>query len=207
MRKPIMTKESKFDPKSVSHQVEKIIDAFDEYLENSPFRMGRTKHAVMGPVAKILDKAQAGYCSPAELAGYALRMHEMHRQSKGIVSEAARIYLETGTKELVTLVNKVPVTALPKIMEKIDYELYYRRRKRTIEWLAEITRKFEAFLRTKYATEDELKQAWKDKNAGFSGIFPSRNNKAYSESKGARRQDIDEFWQSLGEQDFEEELE
>ncbi|NLC77319.1 MAG: hypothetical protein GX750_06830 [Clostridia bacterium] len=207
MRKPIMTKESKFDPKTVKDKIEKIIEAFDLYLENSPYRFGRSKHAVMGPIAKILDRAQTGSCSPADLTGYAIRMHEMHRQSNGIISNTARLHLETGILELVNLVEQVPVTAFPKILERIDYGLYYYRRKRTSEWLSEMSQKFEHFLRSKYSTEDELREAWKDKKASFSGVFPSRNNKAYTDGKGTRRQDIDEFWQSLGEQNYEEELE
>ncbi len=207
MRKPIVTKENKFDPKTVNHRIEKIIDAFDRYLENSPYRIGRSKHAVMGPVAKILERAQTGSCSLADLSGYAVRMHEMHPKSSGFISDTAQIHLETGIRELMALIDEVPVTALPKIMEKIDYGLYYYRRKKSIEWLGEIRQKFEEYLRSKYATEDELKKAWKDKKASFSGVYPSRSNKAYIESKGTRRQDIDDFWQSLGEQDFEEEFE
>lgn len=57
MRKPLVTRGERFDLSTVSQQIEEVIDAFDHYLEASPYRLGRTKHAVMGPVAKVLERA------------------------------------------------------------------------------------------------------------------------------------------------------
>lgn len=207
MRRPLVTKEERFDPTSVRPQMETVINAFDQYLEESPYRLGRTKHAVMGPVAKILERAQTGHWSVEDLAGYALRVHEMHRKARGFVDSKARIALETGVQELMRLINIVPVTALAKVLEKVEYGLYYRRRKRSSEWMDGIRKDFEHFLRSRYETVEALREAWRDKNITFEGIYPSRNNDAYRKSKGKRQSDIDDFWSIHIKEDIEEEEE
>ncbi|RJX27672.1 MAG: hypothetical protein C4554_03910 [Dethiobacter sp.] len=207
MRKPLITKEGRFDPASVRPQMEKVIDAFDRYLEVSPYRLGRTKHAVMGPVAKILERSLTGSWSVNDLAGYALRVHEMHPATRGFVSTEARIALETGIQELMELINMVPVTARAKVLEKVEFGLYYCRRKRASEWMERIRKDFEHFLQSRYESVDAFREAWKDKNATFGAIYPSIKNDAYKKSKGMRKADIDEFWLTYGKEDIEEEEE
>ncbi|MHB1420048.1 MAG: hypothetical protein ACYCX4_10800 [Bacillota bacterium] len=202
----MITREMKFDPTSIRPQIDIVIDAFDRYLEDSPYR-GRTKHAVMGPVTKILERAQTGFWSVEDLAGYALRLHEMHSKGNRLVPADSRMSLETGIQELMRLVSMVPITALAKILEKVDYGLYYRRRKRASEWMKGIMDKFEHFLRSRYETVDLLRDAWKDKNAALEGIYPSKNNDNYRKSKGKRSDDIDDFWHTQITEDIEDEEE
>lgn len=205
MRKPLMTRGEKFDLTEVHKQVEVIVSAFNRYLEHSPYRFGRTKHRVMGPVSKILERAQTGYWSVEDLSGYALRVHEMDRKAKGFVSAEARTALETGIKELMHLIRMLPITALVGVLEKLDYALYYRRRKKASEWMEGIKNEFEKFLRDRYKTVEALREAWKEKNVSFDGFYPSKKNEAYQKSKGKRKEDIDQFWLSHKEEDIEEE--
>lgn len=205
MREPLTTKGERFELATVLPQMEEVVDAFDRYLEASPYRMGRTKHAVMGPVAKILERAGAGQWPSEAIVGYALRVHEMNPRARGFVSEEARCALEIGTGELMRLVSIVPVTSLPKVLERLEYALYYRRRKRTSEWIGSIRVEFERFLRSRYQSAEALREAWKDKNVTFD-VFPSRSNEAYKKAKGKRKEDIDAFYASLQlTQDIEEE--
>jgi len=205
VRKPLVTKEQRFDPASVRPQMETVINLFDRYLENSPYRFGKSKHAVMGPVAKILERSQTGHWSADALAGYALRIHEMHRKARGFVSTEARTALEDGIRELIRLIDMVPITTLAKVAEKVEYGLYYQRRKRASEWIDSIRKEFEKYLSSHYATVELLREAWKDKTITFEGIYPSRSNEAYKKGKGTRREDIDAFWRSRTEGDLEEE--
>lgn len=203
MRKPLITKGERFDLSAVRPQVEAAIDSFDHYLEASPYRLGRTKHAVMGPVAKILERAQTGQWSVEELAGYALRVHEMNPRAKGFVSSEARSAMEAGILELTRLIGMVPITVRAKVLEKLEYGLYYRRRKKASEWMEQIRKEFEAFLKSRYETEAALREAWKDKTASFESIYPSRTNVAYHKGKGKRKEDIDIFWSTRHEEDIE----
>lgn len=207
MREPLVTKGGRFDPTSVRPQMETVINVFDRYLENSPYRLGKSKHAVMGPVAKILERAQTGHWSIEDLAGYALRVHEMHRKARGFVSTEARTALESGVRELMRLVETVPVTSLAKVLEKLEYGLYYRRRKGASEWMDNIRKDFEQYLSLRYPTVEDLKEAWKEKNITFEGVYPSKNNDAYKKSKGKRKEDIDDFWRTRSDDDLEEEEE
>ncbi|MEW5705803.1 MAG: hypothetical protein AB1743_03255 [Actinomycetota bacterium] len=207
MRKPLVTRGERFDLSTVSPQMEAVIDSFDRYLEASPYRLGRTKHAVMGPVAKILERAGTGYWSEEALAGYALRVHEMNPKARGFIPTEARAAMESGIQELMQIMNQVPVTAQAKVLERLEYTLYYRRRRRASEWMEDIRRKFEKFLRSRYESVEALREAWKDKNATFE-VYPSRKNEAYRKGKGKRKEDIDAFYASLElEEDIEEEEE
>jgi hypothetical protein len=205
MRKPMITKERRFDLATVLPQMNKVIEIFDRYLEKSPYRFGKSKHALMGPVAKILERAQTGLWSKESLTGYALRIHEMHPKSRGFISPETRCLLEDGIRELMSLIEMVPVTILTKVMEKMEYGLYYQRRKSTSEWIENIRKEFENYLIIRYPDVELLKDAWKDKNVIFDGIFPSRSNDAYKKGKGKRKEDIDEFWRNRAEEDIEEE--
>ncbi len=207
MRKPLVTRGERFDLSTVSQQIEEVIDAFDHYLEASPYRLGRTKHAVMGPVAKVLERAGSGHWSAEALAGYALRVHEMNPKARGFVPAEARSAMERGVQELIRLTHMVPVTALGKVLERLEYGLYYRRRKRASEWMEGIRKEFEKFLRSRYKSVEALREAWKDQNATFE-IYPSRKNEAYRKGKGKRKEDIDAFYANLKlEEDIEVEEE
>lgn len=207
MRKPLVTRGERFDLSTVSQQIEEVIDAFDRYLEASPYRLGRTKHAVMGPVAKVLERAGSGHWSAEALAGYALRVHEMNPKARGFVPPEARSAMERGVQELIRLTHMVPVTALGKVLERLEYGLYYRRKKRASEWMEGIRKEFEKFLRSRYKSVEALREAWKDHNATFE-IYPSRKNEAYWKGKGKRKEDIDAFYANLKlEEDIEVEEE
>jgi hypothetical protein len=185
--------------------MESVVNAFDRYLDASPYRFGRTKHAVMGPVAKVLERAQTGHWSVEDLTGYALRVHEMNPRAKGFVSPEARMAMESGIRELVQLIQTVPVTVLANVLERLEYALYYRRRKRASEWFDGIKQEFVRFLHSRYDTVEALREAWKDKNADFDNAYPSRSSGAYRNAKGKRREDVDAFLSGRTGEDFEQE--
>jgi hypothetical protein len=98
------------------------------------------------------------------LTGYALRVHEMNPKAKGYLSPTARQALEEGTAQLVALCREIPVTAVAKVVERIDYSLYYARRKKGIEWLESTRQMFIRYLQEKYGNDfGQLAAAWGDK--------------------------------------------
>jgi hypothetical protein len=211
MRKVITVRSARFDLDSVRPKIETIVVQFDRYLDEYPVKTAKSKHAVMGPVAKILERAQTRKWDAQALTGYALRVHEMNPKTRGYLSPTARQALEDGTKQLVALCCEVPVTAVAKVVERVDYSLYYVRRKKGIEWLENTRLMFVRFLQGKYGDDfGRLTAAWGDKDikdmAGFDGIrYPSDKNEAYTKAGVAKKRDIDEFWKQYADQATREE--
>ena len=132
MRKIIAVHGGRFDLDGVRPKIEGIVVLFDKYLDEYPVKTAKSKHAVMGPVAKVLERAQTRQWDAQSLTGYALRAHEVNPKARGYLSPTARQALEDGTTHFVALCREVPVTAVAKVVERIDYGLYYARRKKGI---------------------------------------------------------------------------
>src|SRR3712207_2459630 len=124
MRNIIMLKpeKPKLTEEEVSALKQKVVVLFDAYLDEYRVKSARSKHALMGPVAKVLERAGAGRWDSEPLAGYALRMHEMNPLNLGISTEAAT-KLREGVESLLQLCRNVPVTQLAATIEQIDYSL------------------------------------------------------------------------------------
>lgn len=213
MRKVITVRGGRFDLESVRPQIEAIVTRFDQYLDEYPVKTARSKHAVMGPVAKILERAATRKWDAQALTGYALRVHEMNPKARGYLSPTARQALEEGTAQLVELCRTIPVTAVAKVVERIDYSIYYARRKKGIEWLEATRQMFIRFLQDKYHGDfSQLVATWGEKDtkdlSGFTDVrYPSDKSDAYKKASAAKKADIDAFWQQYQDQAIREEEE
>jgi len=211
MRKVITVHGGRFDLDSVRPKIEGIVAEFDKYLNDYPVKTAKSKHAVMGPVAKILERAQTRKWDAQALAGYALRVHEMNPKARGYLSPAARQALEEGTTQLVALCREVPVTAVAKVVERIDYSLYYVRRKKGIERLEDTRQMFIRFLKNKYKGNfSTLAATWGEKDVKeterFDDIrYPSDKSDVYKKAGDAKKGDVDEFWKQYADQAAREE--
>ncbi len=213
MRKVIAVRGGRFDLDSVRSQMEAIVALFDKYLDEYPVKTAKSKHAVMGPVAKILERAATRRWDAQALTGYALRVHEMNPKAGGYLSLAARQALEDGTAGLVDLCRQVPVTAVAKVVERIDYSLYYARRKKGIEWLENTRQMFIRFIRDRYGNDfTQLRAQWGEEDLegveDFDDLrYPSDKSEAYKKASQPRKKDVDEFWQQYADQAIREEEE
>ncbi|MDY7078243.1 MAG: hypothetical protein SXV54_15110 [Chloroflexota bacterium] len=213
MRKVIMVRGGRFDLDSVRPQIEAIVTLFDQYLDEYPVKTAKSKHAVMGPVAKVLERAATLKWDAQALTGYALRVHEMNPKSRGYLSLTARQALEDGTTRLVNLCREIPVTAVAKVVERIDYSIYYARRKKGIEWLENTRQMFIRFLQEQYHNDfAQLVAAWSEKDTkgiqSFTDVrYPSSKSDAYKKSSAAKKRDTDLFWQQYKDQAVQEEEE
>jgi len=204
MRK-VITIENKpftFDDR-VKQEMQEIVTLFDAYLEEYRAQ-GTSKHAIMRPVAKILERAQTGQWLTESLTGYALRVHEMRPKTGGYVSPEAVQKLEEGTKRLITFLGGIPVTAIPKVVEQIDYGVYYERQRKSIKARAERQEarrgELAAFLRTRYASDAAFAQAWNDKRFTTMDDLPyyfGPTSDTYKKSKGQMQADMEEFYELL----------
>ncbi|MCL6543066.1 MAG: hypothetical protein K6T87_21145 [Roseiflexus sp.] len=213
MRKVVTVRGGRFDLDSVRPRIEAIVAHFDQYLDEYPVKTAKSKHAVMGPVAKILERAATRKWDAQSLTGYALRVHEMNPKARGYLSPTARQALEKGTTQLVELCRTIPVTAVTKVVERIDYSLYYVRRKKGIEWLEKTRQMFIRFLQEKYHSNfHELVEAWGEKDAkdlkDFGDVrYPSIQSEAYKRASDNKKADIDAFWRQYQDQAIPEEEE
>ena len=208
MRQLIMTRGGRFDIETVRPKIEAIVDAFDRYLEEYPVKTARTMHGLMGPVPMILDGARVRKEDAQTLVGRAVRAHEMNPRTRGYLSPAALEALETATRELLALCAEVPVTAVTKVAERIRYNVYYTRRKKAIERLEEIRNDFIRFLRGRYGDDSALATAWAEKDLTLDGVrFPSRTGDSFAKANNAKKQDITDFWASVGTEEVVEEEE
>lgn len=209
MRKVIMlqVEKPKIKPGEIKQLVEKIVTLFDNYLDEYPIKGGRSKHILMGPVAKVLDRAKAGQWEAEPLTGFAVRMHEMNPRTGGRVSQTAVARLREGTEKLLSLCRDVPVTALAGTVEQIDYNVYFRRWVKSRQWLEQRQAELVTFLRDKYKDDDAFRKAWGlKKGATISEqYFFGTGSKTYKNGTDMLRADMDEFYKLMAEKGEEPE--
>lgn len=194
MRQLIMTKGERFDINTIRSEIEEIVNVFDRYLDEYPVKTSKSMHSLMGPVPMILDGARLRKESVQTLVGRAVRAHEMNPRTKGYLPQSALEALETATTKLLELCNRVPVTAVTKVTERIRYGVYYVRRKKAIEWLEHTRQEFIHFLHSRYADDKTLAQAWGEDSLSFDQVrFPSNKNEAYRKANATKKADIDAF--------------
>lgn len=186
----------------IKSRAAEIVALFDAYLDEYPTKGGRSKHTLMGPVAKVLERAQAGQWEAEPLTGYAVRMHEMNPLTGGRVSQIAVAHLREGTEKLLTLCRAVPVTALASTVEQIDYNVYFRRWIKSRQWLEERQQELAAFLSATYNGDDDaFAKAWGLKKGAriAEQYFFGSGSKTYQNGPETLRADMDKFYRLMTE--------
>jgi len=196
MNIPIFIRIERFDLESVASEVEAIRDCFDLYLDSYPIKSARSKHSLMGPIGRVLQEARTGNWDTESLAGYALNIHLSNPRSKGYISQESRQALQKGIDHLIKLLKNVPVTAQDKVLDRIDYGLYFIRRSKGLERLEGMRQEFIKFLRDKYDTSESLANAWGGKPDDYGTDlnrvrYPSKA--MFNDAVGQKKTDIAEF--------------
>jgi hypothetical protein len=157
----------------------------------------------MGPVGKILSEVKSGRRDPASLKGYAIRVHEAARRNPSPTSLEA---LEKGIDELVGMLAEAPVTAHDRLLDRLDYGLYYDLRKKALESKEARRRAWVGFLRDKYGSEAKLSEAWSEEIGSFDELYlPRKSEGSKAKRASTRQQDIAAFWEAQGAAVAEEE--
>ncbi len=184
----------RFDAKKLQPEIEAIASGFANYL--AEWRTsGGSRHALMGPVARVLDFARRGESNFGEIIGRALRAHEM---AMPYLSPVARQNLEDSTRRMLLLIDQVPLTARRRILEQIEYHVFYLRRIDLLHRLEKISDAWRQYLEDKYKDISALRAAWKDtRYTDFSRLpFPSRR---LAEQGSALGSDVKEFFEARKE--------
>ena len=203
MRVPITVQIKPFDIESVQSKIDSAREALTRYLDEVPRKSTRSKHGLMGPVGKILSEVKSGRRDPPSLKGYAVRVHEATSRSP---SPAGLQALEEGIDRIVKLLTEVPITAHDRLLDRLDYGLYYDLRKKELESKEMRRQAWIGFLRNKYDTEAKLPETWGEQIATFDELYLPRKAEGSKTKKAtAKQHDITAFWESQGVTTDEEE--
>lgn len=196
MRKPISIQVPRFDVDTVQPQIDEICGAFDRYLGMYRGRGSASKHALMGPVGKIISEIQHGRTDPASLKGYALHVHEA---AERFLNLDAIVALDSGIDLLVALMARqdVPRTAHDAILDRIDYGVYYARRKHQIEQREQFNQAFRDHLRQQYGSVEGLSAAWNEPFTSWDRVYAfGLQSATYRRAGEVKKRDMDGFRES-----------
>jgi len=207
-RRLIAVQQQLYDWEAAKQQIAEIARHFATYLDD--FRSKRrtgSKHAVMGPVSKLLNKAAGGERNLESLLGYTVRVHEMSSEGS-YLSSMGMEHLRAGADALLALLDEAPLSARDRIIAQVDDGVYYLRRKTEQERWENQRQQFVAFLREQYNNDAEkFMAAWGDDAVPFDKVrYPGRNQQKNAKSQ-AKADDIQAFWRELKEEPTKEEEE
>lgn len=199
MRVPIAIQVAPFDLQKAQPLIDASREAFSRYLDEFhkvARKSTRSKHGLMGPVGKILGEAKSGRRDPSSLKGYAIRIHEATGKAPSPVGLEA---LEQGINHLVKLLDEAPFTVHDRLLDRLDYGLYFDLRKQAIEAKEARRQAWITFLRSKYSSETKLTEAWGEEISKFDELYLPRKSEGSKTKKATtKQQDIAVFWETQG---------
>lgn len=196
MRVPIAVQVKPFDIEKAQSQIDAAREAFTRYLDEVPRKSTRSKHGLMGPVGKILSEVKSGRRDLASLKGYAVRVHEATGRNPSIAGLEA---LEKGINHLIGLLAEAPLTVHDRLLDRLDYGLYFDLRKKAIASKEARRQAWIEFLRDKYGNEAKLSEAWGEEVMSFADLYLPRKAEGSKAKKATvKQQDVAAFWESQG---------
>ncbi len=190
IRRPLyVVRPGRFDVNELKPKIESIASSFATYL--AEWRgTGSSRHALMGPVDRVLDLIRRGQADFGEIMGRALRMHEM---AAPYLSPGGRQSLEQGVRDLLDAIEGCPLAARRRVLEQVEYHVYYLRRMESLRRMEAIYDAWRDFVKQKYGGDiAAVQRAWGDsKYQEFAKLpFPSRRR---AEEDSPLGRDIKEF--------------
>jgi hypothetical protein len=196
MRQPIHIDSAPVRLEEYEDRIEQVREAFIRYLAHYIPKSSASKHGVMGPIGKVLSEVKSGRANPEYLKGYVLRVHELSQRAAP--SPDAISALENGIDSLVALLDELPVSARDKLIDRLDYGLYFALRKKFVLWLAERDAEYRGFIQQKYPQLSDLCAAWGRKiNAADTIRYGGPSSRTYKQASAREREDLEAFAERL----------
>ena len=134
MRKPIIMEKMVTDQAWPTEEIDAAKESLYKYLaEYLPERWVYTKHAIMGPVGKLLAIIGASKFGDNvdSYVGYIVNIHS--QQSKKHLTVEGMENLKEATSVLIRLKKSSSERAFLKILNSVDYGVYYKKVKEISE--------------------------------------------------------------------------
>lgn len=162
--------EEKTDRETIVKARNEAVKALVNYLDTfypPPARSSNSKHALMGPVGKLLSRLMTtGDINWEALKGYILSIHKNQQSERGVSTEAAN-RLDESINALRNLNDLMPPTRWLKTLEDIDDEVFFLLFKGKLSGQRQFIKKqFIEWLQTKYKSVDEINNLLKDAKYG-----------------------------------------
>ena len=125
---------AKFDKAKVEALISRLVDVLSEYLdEYIPKTSSYSKHAIMGPVGKLLGILMSGKLENKDaIIGYIVNIHRNTAKSE-YVSKTAIDKLDEAVNLFFELRKIVTTRMWIKTLREIDYAVFKRRFKKIVE--------------------------------------------------------------------------
>lgn len=202
MRVPIAVQTTPFDVDSYQSDVAQIRAEFVRYLSEVPSKSKESKHGLMGPIGKLINKIKSGVTDPDSLKGYILNVDRAVRSSFRTakkLSPQGMEALEKGINRTCQLLKTIPLPAHDGLIDQLDYGLYFDLRKTEMARKEARRQAWIGFLRGKYENEAKLSATWGEDVQSFDDLYlPRKAEGAKSKKATARQLDIAAFWESQG---------
>lgn len=171
--KVLMAKIEPFELESIREDIDGVVKIFDEYLDTyRPRAKGTAMYALLGPVTHIIQKCSVTQ-DVEELTGYGIRIHE----NKAYLSPEAKEKLYIAIKGFIDLIEKeengrkvIPRVMRPRIIERIRYKLYFRRKSALMKYLQEREKQFREYLQSKFENINALNKETEEEFSKFDEI-------------------------------------
>jgi len=198
LRPPIAVTIPAYSLSQSGPQLDSAVDAFAEYVAHvAPGSNTRSKYGLLGPAGKAITELKAGRNDRDSLIGYTLRAQESARagQIGAAVSVEALRALEKAMDGILSVLKNAPEPYHAAILDRLDYGLYYRLRRRQMADKEVARLDWIHFLGTKYGSPQALGEAWGRPLVDLETMKLMRKRVAKGERRSkAEQADIDEFY-------------
>ncbi|MGC1119605.1 MAG: beta-galactosidase [Candidatus Methanofastidiosia archaeon] len=184
--KILMARIEPFDIETIKEDIDRVVERFSEYLDTyTPKNRGTSMYAMLGPVNQIIQKS-ATTLDPEELTGYGIRVHE----NKSYLSYDAKDRLQDAVSQFVSLLGEqdegsktIPRIMKPRIIERIRYKLYFKRKAQFLDYLRERESEFRKYLQSRFESLEDLNsQTGEEFNSWEEVKYPTKTRlKKYSD--------------------------
>jgi hypothetical protein len=203
VRIPIAVKIEPYDLDAAGAKIHAAVDALAEYVMQAPRSQNlRSKYGLLGPAGKAITELKAGRYDRDSLIGYTLRTQESVRtgQFTPHVTVSVLNALEGAVDRILGLLREAPEAHRAAILERLDYGLYYRLRRRQLQEKEKARKEWIGLLAKKYVSSGALSAAWGRPVADYQDLpLPTKQPPIRKQRSATEQADVDEFWASRAE--------
>jgi hypothetical protein len=157
----IQIRSERFDLDAKKGLIEQTISKLDSYLDTfiPKGRRGTSKHSLLGPAGKLIGMMRSDKLATKQaLIGQIVSIHE-NTGNRITVDGTKR--LEEAVESILRTMADVPKTKRLRVLSEIDYGLYFTRKRKLLEYLDDMQKRWTKFLQDKYKNNiNDLNMAW-----------------------------------------------